>query len=80
MAKKTNKKTEKKSPKVAGKSKAKIKATKKLKVLVSEPHPVPETFLQKLYNKVAKCQRLLSVRDSVTEFYRSGIDKCKRLF
>ena len=66
--------------KTVGKSKPKKKATKKLKALVSQAHPVPETFLQKLYNKITKCQRLLSVKDSVTEFYRSGVEKCKKLF
>lgn len=80
MTKKKTKKCDKNCSKTCGKSKGKIKSTKKLKTLVSQSHPVPETFLQKIYNKITKCQTLLSARDSVTEFYRSGIDKCKRLF
>ena len=74
----------KKTPsKVAGKTKSKIKATKKMKALVSQSHPLPETLVQKGYNRVveklSQSSRLVSFKNRITQLYHTGIEKCKKL-
>jgi len=92
MAKKKSKECDKscgkkKCAKTPDKSKGKVKAAKKIKALISKAHPVPETFVQKHYNrlshkvgeKFSQCSRLVKFRDKLVQLYHRGIERCKRL-
>lgn len=91
MAKKKSKECDKacgkKCSKIACKNKKQIKATKKLKTLISQAHPIPETFVQKQYNrlshrigeKFSQCSRLVKFRDKLSQLYHRGIERCKKL-
>lgn len=80
MAKKKSAKCKKKCTTSKPKTKTKSKDITNLKKLISEAHPEPETFFQKCYNKIVRNSRFIYAQDKVTEFYRSGIDRCKKLF
>lgn len=88
MAKKKSKESaknsdKKKPAKTTGKNKSKTKAVKKLKTLISQAHPVPETFVQKKYNvvveKLSQYPRLVSFKNKLSQLYHSGLNKCKNL-
>ena len=71
----------------SSKNKTKIKATKQLKTLVSQAHPIPETFVQKEYNrlsqkvseKFSQYPRLVLFKKNISKFYQKSIEQCKRL-